>query len=56
MQYATVKQMQESLGAPGWKFTNAFLIKISIYIQGMDYGKERSIFSKKNQKIFDQNL
>ena len=56
MQYATAKQMQESLGAPGWKFTNVFLIKI-LYLhprnglwQGKKYFQQKK-FRKSSIKI-----
>lgn len=57
MQYATAKQMQESLGAPKWKFTNAFLIKNPLFTSMEWIMARKEVFSaKKIQKIFDQNL
>ena len=55
MQYATVKQMQESLGAPGWKFTNAFLIKI-LYLHprnGLWQGK-KYFQQKKSENLWSK--
>ena len=57
MQYVTAKQMQESLGAPKWKFTNAFLIKNPLFTSMEWIMARKEVFSaKKIQKIFDQNL